>query len=328
LVSAGSSNSLKAATRYLQAFPKKPYKMEIIFTKKNKNNVLNAIEGKKSYKKLTAEEWHQFVQNYNFDLDESPFEWLIKEKICDKGTALCLYWNLNPDSFCNSEKLNLFDNYYKIVKEIEKRFIDGFYETELFSFDPKIEFLTSKTNTSCIPDIMQEKTKGVIFDRVDVEFAFLRNPNENELKTIDKKINDAKLILRINNPEFENNDVKKTIKEIANCIEYWKGKDLGKIKIVNLSFLWLNCLHEKYNWDWVVWDWETGKNIGVTNKSKALTCLSDTIINHTIDGFQPTSIIVKLFEILSGVESLNEIKNDNYSGIGLLFSSEHLKFEQ
>ncbi len=302
--------------------------MEIIFTKKNKNNVLNAIEGKKSYKKLTAEEWHQFVQNYNFDLDESPFEWLIKEKICDKGTALCLYWNLNPDSFCNSEKLNLFDNYYKIVKEIEKRFIDGFYETELFSFDPKIEFLTSKTNTSCIPDIMQEKTKGVIFDRVDVEFAFLRNPNENELKTIDKKINDAKLILRINNPEFENNDVKKTIKEIANCIEYWKGKDLGKIKIVNLSFLWLNCLHEKYNWDWVVWDWETGKNIGVTNKSKALTCLSDTIINHTIDGFQPTSIIVKLFEILSGVESLNEIKNDNYSGIGLLFSSEHLKFEQ
>ncbi|WP_404477401.1 DUF4274 domain-containing protein [Sphingobacterium sp. ML3W] len=76
--------------------------MEIIlFTKKNKNNVNDAIEGEKSYKKLTSEEWHQFVQNYNYDSGNEPFEWLIKQKICDKGTALCLYWHLQPDFYCN-----------------------------------------------------------------------------------------------------------------------------------------------------------------------------------------------------------------------------------
>lgn len=308
--------------------------MEITFTKKNKNNVNDAIEGKKSYKKLTSEEWHQFVQNYNYDDGNEPFEWLIRQKICDKGTALCLFWHLQPDFYCKEENVNAYsenisDDDYNLIKEIEKRFVEGFYEQELFSFDPKQEFLTSETNVSCIPKIMQEKTNGTLFERIDVEFAFLRNPDEKEVKTIDKKIKDAISILQITNPDFQHTtDVQKTITEIKNCVQHWKGKDLGKIKIENLSFLWLDCLRDKYNWTWIIWDWETGKNIGVSNKSKALTCLSNTIIKHTIDGFQPTNIISKLFNDLNGIERAIEMKQNPYSGIGLLFSSEHLKFQE
>jgi len=308
--------------------------MEIIlFTKKNKNNVNDAIEGEKSYKKLTSEEWHQFVQNYNYNSGNEPFEWLIKQKICDKGTALCLYWHLQPDFYCNSENTDTYsknstDNNYTLIKEIETRFTEGFYERELLSFDPKRDFLKPETDVSCIPKVMQEKTTGTSFERLDVEFAFLRNPDEKELKIIDKKIKDAVLILKTVNPDFQVTfDTQKTIAEIQNAVEYWKGKDLGKLKIENLSFLWLDCLCKEYHWTWIIWDWETRKKIGVANKSKALTCLSDTIIRHTIDGFQPTNIITQLYNDLNGVERVVDLRKDPYSGVGLLFSSDHLKFQ-
>ncbi|MGE8381773.1 MAG: hypothetical protein ACN6PN_25640, partial [Sphingobacterium sp.] len=79
---------------------------------------------------------------------------------------------------------------------IETRFTEGFYERELLSFDPKRDFLKPETDVSCIPKVMQEKTAGTSFERLDVEFAFLRNPDEKELKIIDKKIKDAVLILK------------------------------------------------------------------------------------------------------------------------------------
>lgn len=308
--------------------------MGIPFTKANKNNVDKAIKGEKSFKKLTSEEWHQFVQNYNFDAGLEPFEWLIAQKVCDKGTALCLYWHLNPEYFCDSEKIptvdnkSMFEQDYKIIKEIEKRYAEGFYSSELFSFDPKMEFMTSKTNASCIPEIMQESTNGILFDRVDIEFAFLRNPDEKELKTIDSKLKNAVLIIQKTNPAFQPDQPEITITEIVKSVEYWKGKELGKINIKNLSYLWLDCLCKKYDWNWIIWDWETGKSIGVTNSTKTLTCLSDTLIRHTIDGFQPSAIISKLFNDLKDSEKKTNLKNSGYGGIGLLFSTEHLKFRE
>ena len=88
----------------------------------------------------------------------------------------------------------------------------------------------------------------------------------------------------------------------------------------------MDCVHKKHNSDWIIWDWETGNNIGVTNATKELTCLADTIINHTIDGFQQSSIISDLYQDLSGVNNFYDLKKDPYSGIGLLFSTDHLKF--
>lgn len=130
------------------------------------------------------------------------------------------------------------------------------------------------------------------------------------------------------NSDFQlSSDTQKIIAEIKNGVEHWKGKDSGKLKIENMSYLWLDCLCKEYQWTWVIWDWETGKKIGAASKSKALTCLSDTIIRHIIDRFQPTNIITQLFNDLNGVERVVDLKKDAYSGVGLLFSSDHLKFK-
>lgn len=298
--------------------------MCIAFSKKNKNNVCDALEGKKSYQKLSPAEWHQFVQNYNYDDGNEPFLWLSKQPDLDKGTALCLYWHLSPDFFCGKES---DEEDYLLIKEIERRFLDGFYCNEEFAFDPSAEFVTSKTKTSHIPHELLQATKGSPFDRVDVEYAFLRFPNEKETKTIAKKMENGTKIIRQIDPEFLHQNPDDTIKAIKETVDYFTCHDIGKLKIKDLSFLWLDCLCQKYNWDWVMWDWETGANYGVSNPTRALTCVQDTIIRHTIDGFQPTSIISKLYANLCGIHEIRELKKDVYSGIGLLFSSSHLKFK-
>lgn len=306
--------------------------MNVTFTKANKNNVYKAIQGEKSFKKLTTEEWHQFVLNYNFDAGLEPFEWLIKQKVCDKGTALCLYWQLNPDYFCDAKKIptaenkSMFEQDYSILKEIENKYIEGFYDSELFAFDPK-DFITSKTDISCIPKIMHEKTSGILFEQLDVEFAFLRSPDEKEFKTIETKIKNAILLIQKTNPDFKPEEPKAIINEIINSVEYWKGKEISKITINSLSYLWLDCLCKSYGWDWIIWDWETGKNIGAANPAKTLTCLSDTIIKHTIDGFQPSKIIANLFKDLQDSDKKTDLKS-SAGGIGLVFSTDHLKFRK
>ncbi len=301
--------------------------MEITFNKRNKNNVNAALQGNKSIKKLTKEELHQFVLNYNFDDSYEPLIWLVNQKICDKGTALSLYWMLEPDFHYNKGNTKIFEESYKLIKLIEEKYLTEFYETEWFSFNPKIKYVNDSSNFPSIPKIMLEPTIGVNFDRIDVEPAFLRSPTEIEINSINKNIAKAVSIIQNLYPEFELNNIPENyISHIANCVDYMKGKDLIKTKIECLSYLWLLCLIVKYDWTWVVWDWETGKNFGVTNKDKSLTCLSDTIIKHTMDGFQPTSIFHNLFNDLKGVTSLAELNNYSYTGIGLLFSTEHLKF--
>lgn len=181
--------------------------MEELFNKKNKNRVLKAVNGEMSYQKLTAAELHQFVQHWNYDDGLEPFEWIIKQKHLDKGTALCLYWMLQPDYFCkfkNEDEVKEDINYetYQLIKEIEDKYTSGFYGDENFSFDPNEEFLDENSIINCIPSVMLVKSPGTVFERQDIEFAFLRNPNEKELKTIDKKILDAIKIIQISNPDF------------------------------------------------------------------------------------------------------------------------------
>lgn len=221
--------------------------MEEIFSKKNKNRVLKAVNGEMSYQKLSAVELHQFVQNWNYDDGIEPFKWIIKQKMLDKGTVLCLYWLLQPDYFCQFEsedeiKDDLYFGHYKLLKEIEERYNTGFYQDEHFSFDPHEEFIDQNSNTKCIPPAMLVKTGGIAFERQDIEFAFLRNPNEKELKTIAGKIADAVKIIQISNPDFVYEDSDAAVKAIVESVEYWKGKELGKLKINNLSYLWMDCM--------------------------------------------------------------------------------------
>jgi len=301
----------------------------IEFSKRNKNNVLDALEGKKSYKKLSPAEWHQYVQNYNYDDGNEPFLWLAKQNTCDRGTALCLYWYLQPNYF-SGKTFDEDDFQYEdfcLVKEIEQNYMDGFYKSEQFSFDPYKEFLTDKEDISKIPPIMLQKTNGITFERLDVESAFLRLPNEKERSTIEKRIKSAIKILQTIDSQFELENVDKTVNAIKNAVDYFKKHDAGKTNIKHLSFLWLDCVAQKYGWEFTIWDYETGVGYGVANKSKNMFCPADTLIKHTISGLKATQTIIQLYNDLKGISAPAEMSNKSYFGVAVLFGTAHLKFQ-
>jgi hypothetical protein len=301
----------------------KDEQMSIPFTKQNKRKTLKAIAGGISYKCLSSSEWHQFVQNYNYDGGIKPFEWLVKQKTCDKGTALCLYWYLDPLYFHSERFKNFNSPHYKLIKKIEDGFAAGFYENEEFSYEPSSEFLPKNADTHNIPKIMLQNTNGVLFERAYIEEAFLRAPNEKDLKTMEKRISNAIAILRlIDDPKYLNDDTDKTVAAIENAVIYFKDKDIGKMKINDLSFLWLDCIAKKYGWSWVMWDWETGAKHGVSNKSKSLTCMANMIIEHIISGLQEPQIITQLYLGLADEKKINTC----WSGIVLLSYTGHLEF--
>ena len=175
---------------------------------------------------------------------------------------------------------------------------------------------------------MLRKTPGVAFDRESVEFAWLRRPDAKESKTIERKISNAIDIIRKFQADYKHDDAVRSVEAIAHAVAHWHESGLDVAKANDLSYLWLDSLHKKYHWEWVMWDWETGANHGVSCPSKKLTCLADTIIHHTIDGFQPPQIISELFRDLAGVNSIFDIRQDPYTGIGLLLATEHLEFQE
>ena len=302
----------------------------IDFSKRNKNNVLDALDGKKSYKKLTSAEWHQYVQNYNYDDGIEPFMWLIKQSSFDKGTALCLYWHLSPTFFAEKtlDEGDFQYNVFSLVREIEQNFLNGFYESEQFSFDPYIGFVSDSKDVSKIPPIMLQKTNGIAFERLDVESAFLRLPNEKERSTIDKRIKSAIKILQTVDSQFEHENIDKTVNAIKNTIDHFLEHDAEKTNLKHLSFLWLDCVAQKYGWEFNIWDYETGVNYGVSNKSKNMFCPADTLIRHTISGVKATQTIIQLYQDLNGVCAPIEISNKSYFGKALIFATGHLKFQE
>jgi hypothetical protein len=153
----------------------------------------------------------------------------------------------------------------------------------------------------------------------------LRYPNDKERKIISKKINNAIEIIQALNPAFVYSNPEQAVHEISNTVDYYKKNDIGNVKVNNLSYLWLDCLVKQYNWEWTMWDWETGAGFGVSNKDKDFYCQSDSIIIHTISGLESAQIISQLYQDVKGRDFLN--RDIDYFGIGLLFETSHLKFK-
>ncbi|GGF24274.1 hypothetical protein GCM10011518_37010 [Flavobacterium limi] len=63
-----------------------------------------------------------------------------------------------------------------IIKKIEKKYSEGFYDSELFMLIKKLNLLILKQIYPVFRQSMLEKLKSIFFERIDVEFEFLGNP--------------------------------------------------------------------------------------------------------------------------------------------------------
>ena len=128
-------------------------------------------------KKLTSPlELHVVAANWNWDDGCELLTWIIRNPICDKGTALLIYWHAGPGwqyQFLNRDEVPKYARAnYDLIKEIETRYISGFYTEASIAFDPSNDEETDWTTMYAkistrqeIPKQMRISTSGISIDR-------------------------------------------------------------------------------------------------------------------------------------------------------------------
>jgi uncharacterized protein DUF4274 len=120
----------------------------------------------------TSEEVHLYALSYNWDDGDESMRRLIDHPEIDAGTVLVIYWRANPQFFCQyatrDEVPDWARSCYDLIKEIERRFIEGFYTRRNFHYDPKNDGGVDITQEGRvidikqpIPEIMYAVTPGV-----------------------------------------------------------------------------------------------------------------------------------------------------------------------
>lgn len=131
----------------------------------------------------SPEMWHQIAMSWNWDNGYDVLRWIISQPICDKGTALLLYWRSSPRymvQYATKEEVNKYEiENYEFVKEIENKYVSGFFQNENFEFDPQHDDGTDWTTTYSeyplkqpIPEIMYQATKGSKLVRLKLEEGY------------------------------------------------------------------------------------------------------------------------------------------------------------
>ena len=86
------------------------------------------------------EELHAFADAYNWDQGEHVFFELIKNPMCDAGTALLIYWRAGPEwhlQFTDRTELHEADaTMLDLINEIERRYLADDFKSKRIPFDP------------------------------------------------------------------------------------------------------------------------------------------------------------------------------------------------
>jgi hypothetical protein len=91
----------------------------------------------------TPDEMHAVVTRYNWDWGVAPLAWIAKHDLCDRGTALMIYWQGSPHWYAQYTRAADVPAHEKktfaLLRSIEKRTIADGYERNEFRFDPRAD---------------------------------------------------------------------------------------------------------------------------------------------------------------------------------------------
>ena len=97
-------------------------------------------------KKNPPKERQLLAIDWNFDNSKEVIKWIAEQEDTDKGTALFLYWYMNPQFFkrfksreeCEKDASWALED-FDIVEILEKNYIAGFYKNQKYAFNPKCD---------------------------------------------------------------------------------------------------------------------------------------------------------------------------------------------
>jgi len=114
-------------------------------------------------------ELHALAFSWNWDAGFEPLFGIIRHPLCDRGTALLVYWYASPvwvyQAYADeSEIAGAYERQrYRLIKEIEEKYTAGFYRNQRFRFDPNTDWsepYRGEVLKQPIPPLLREPSPG------------------------------------------------------------------------------------------------------------------------------------------------------------------------
>ncbi len=145
----------------------KDQKARVISALQDNHNLLEQLQ--------TSEELHVFAWNWNWDWGVEPLAKLIRDPRCDRGTALLLYWTACPKwlyQFANKDEVPSWAHpTYELVKEIEEKYLAGFYHQARIAFNPRndrnLDWTNEYKDVKVVQEIPEQMISEVQGERLD-----------------------------------------------------------------------------------------------------------------------------------------------------------------
>ena len=135
-------------------------------------------------KKNPPKERQLLAIDWNFDNSKEVIKWIAEQEDTDKGTALFLYWYMNPQFFkrfksreeCEKDASWALED-FDIVEILEKNYITGFYMNQKYAFNPKCDIYNGGYDWT--KEVDEDKMKAEIPKEmyIALEGEVLASPN-------------------------------------------------------------------------------------------------------------------------------------------------------
>ncbi|MBL7717372.1 MAG: DUF4274 domain-containing protein [Flavipsychrobacter sp.] len=114
-------------------------------------------------------ELHFIADNYNWDDGVELLDWIINSPLCDKATAMMLFWRAQPDyytEYATKEEANYDGDIWMLLQRIIQNVEKGFYTHQQLEYDSRKDPAAEKIDMDNpnskwkIPDYMKVALKG------------------------------------------------------------------------------------------------------------------------------------------------------------------------
>lgn len=223
------------------------------FAGKQRLRVRQALEGRLSPSVLSPAERHQFVHHYNYDDGIMPLREVAESTDTDRGTALLLYWMLQPGFFVDHDPQEHEQEQFDLIRMVEGKLLNGFYTDSEIGFEPDTWIAEyTEATTSAIDSRLRDASPGLAFDAESLEPSYLRASNAVEHEEVADGIAAGTEMLEkagIAIPDDPRNLIDAIVKFITAAVT----ENRRPRNIKQLGWLWSDALRKSGDWDWATW---------------------------------------------------------------------------
>jgi hypothetical protein len=239
------------------------------FTKEEEDVIEQALDSNDPALLRTSRELHGFAQSYNWDGGTDAMVEIIRHPLCDRGTALMIYWLAQPEDVKEmpGKSPELVRDAYDLIVEIEKRIQSNGFARQTIGYVPLDDSnVTDGTDdvltpaSSVIPEVMRRRSPGLRLIPPFTPDKVARCLNGDEQTELGRKLARAMEILsEVGHPvsaRAEPGDVVRAISAAAVAFRdsMAGGEHRGLVQTFLLQTLWNEQLCRRGSWRWLMVD--------------------------------------------------------------------------